>query len=562
MLVALIFTLMSCPAIFAQTVGQIEKTQIELDREKALRERLEKKKKKPEVEKKEVPAAAPLVSKEKVLVKQINVTGVALLKENEVNNIIAGYTNKEITLGDMQKVADLITDAYRQKGYITSRAYLPPQKIETGILEVRVVEGITGDFDIKGNRYFKKALYRNKIALKKAEPFNYEVLRKGLSRINELPDRNIKAVLAPGKEPGTTDVALEVKDRLPIHIGFDWDNYGSRYVNYNRYRTTITDNNLSGLDDVFVLQYQLSEGENYKLLNFRYLLPITRDLKLGFFLADSKIDLRREYEDENLNGRGKTRYYSIYATQALIDKENVNLNLNLGFDYKDILNFQGGNLTSRDLMRVIKTSLDADFTDSQGRTIVNNELSWGIGNIMGGIASRDDSSSRSGAGGEFFKDTLGLLRLQKMPFSSTLLWKNQFQFSPNILTSAEEFQIGGVINVRGYPAAEVVGDRGFSSTLELSMPPYLCPKNIKVPFSQAKFYDALRIVTFYDWGNTHLRRPTATEEKNKTLKAAGFGFRFYLPENFSLKTELAWPLDNTPSDGDHLHTWFEVSKSF
>jgi len=550
-------------AIFAQTVEQIEKTQQEIDKEKLLREKIEKEKEKPKIEEApapEVPAAA--AAEGKVLVKTITVTGVTLLPEKTINEIIKANQNKELTVREMQKVADLLTDAYRQKGLVTSRAYLPPQKIEQGVLEVRVVEGMAADILVKGNRYFKTALYRNKIVLKKGEPFDYEALRKGLSKINQLPDRNAKAVLAPGKEPGTTDVVVEAKDRLPIHIGLDWDNYGSRYVDKDRVRTTLTHNNLLGLDDVLTFQYQLSEGENYRLLLLRYLFPLSESLKLGFFAADSKIDLRQEFEDENQNARGKSRLYSIYLAQSLINKESLNLNFNLGFDYKDTFNFQGGLETSRDRMRVIKTSLDLDLTDALGRTIVDNEVSFGIGSIMGGLKKLDARSSRIGAGGEFFKDNLGLLRLQKLPFNSTLLWKNQFQFTPDILTSAEQFQTGGIINVRGYPAAEVVGDRGYSMTWEWSMPPYPISKNIKVPFSKAKLYDALRIVTFYDWANTHLKRPTATEEKNKTLRAAGCGLRFNLPEDFSVRLEFAWPLDNTPSDNDHMHAWTEVSKTF
>ncbi len=163
---------------------------------------------------------------------------------------------------------------------------------------------------------------------------------------------------------------------------------------------------------------------------------------------------------------------------------------------------------------------------------------------------------------KYVKNNLYLLRLQRLPFNSTLLWKNQAQITSDILTATEQFQIGGIVNVRGYPLAEVVGDRGLSMTWELSMPPYLLSKNIKVPFSKAKFYDAARVIAFYDWATAHLKRPTATEEKNKTLRGAGCGLRFNLPENFSFRVEVAWPLDNMPSDGDHAHTWAEVSKTF
>lgn len=556
------FTAVFILPLFAQAVEQVQKTEQEIEKEKALREKIEKKKGEAPAEKEAAPVEAPLAGEEKVLLKKITVTGVTLLSEKDINEVISQFENKEAAVKQMQKAADLITDAYRKKGYVTSRAYLPPQKIKDGLLEIRVVEGAAGNFEVKGNHYFKSGLYLKKIRLKKGEPFDYAILRKGLSRINQLPDRSVKAVLAPGKEAGTTDVILEAKDRLPLHIGFDWDNYGSRFVDRQRLRTTITDNNLLGLDDVLTFQYQISQGENYKLFTLRYLFPVTDSLSLGFFAADSKIDLRQEFEDENLNARGKSRLYSLYASQSLTDREDMGLTLNVGFDYKDTFNFQGGNETSRDRMRVLKASLDWDFTDVLGRTIAGNEISYGIPEIMAGLKNVDTRSSRAGAGGKFVKDNAYLLRLQKLPFNSTLLWKNQLQFSSYNLTSAEQFQAGGIVNVRGYPLAETVGDRGYSSTWELSMPPYLMSKSLKVPFSQAKFYDALRLIAFYDWANTRLKRPTATEEKNKTLRSIGLGVRFSIPENFSLRVETAWPLDNTPSDSDHAHTWFTIAKTF
>jgi hemolysin activation/secretion protein len=67
---------------------------------------------------------------------------------------------------------------------------------------------------------------------------------------------------------------------------------------------------------------------------------------------------------------------------------------------------------------------------------------------------------------------------------------------------------------------------------------------------------------FYDLGNSHLRRPGTGERKNTTLRSVGCGVRFNLPEDFSVRVDLGWPLDKTPSDSDHLHTWAMVSKNF
>lgn len=556
----LLFSLILGNLIFAQKVGEVEKIEREIEKEKILRERIEKEKVLPEIEEKKPEEIPPPVREERVFIKKINVFGFTLVSQKEIEGIIKLFENKELSLSELQKIADLITDIYRQKGYVTSRAYLPPQKIEEGILEIRVLEGITGSLEIKGNRYFKTSLLKKKITLKKGEPFNYNILRKDLAKINEHPDRTARAVLMPGKEPGATDIVLEVKDRLPIHIGFDWDNFGSRYIEKDRYRVTLTHNNLLGWDDILTLQYQLAEADAYCLASLRYLLPITENLNLGFFMARTKLNLGREYED--LDARGKSRLYSIYLIQSLIEEENIDLSLNLGFDYKDIFNFQLGEETSRDRLRVAKMGLDLDLTDKLGRTLITNEIDFGIPNIIGGLKEKDIRASRPGSGGKFIKNVINLLRLQKMPFNSTLLWKNQFQFSPYILTAAEQFQIGGIANVRGYPPAEHVGDKGYATTLEWSFPVYFIPKDIKVPLSEAKLYDALRVVTFYDWANVDLRRPQAGEEKKETLSSFGFGLRFNLPEDFSLRLDLAWPLHKTPSDGRHFRPWIEISKEF
>jgi len=548
------------PPAQEQASGQERSRELQ-EKEEKLRQQIQKERPKAKIEEQLPEEKAPAPAKgEKILIKKITVTGVTLLSEAEVRKITSAYENKELYLADMQKVAGLITDLYRKKGYITSRAYLPPQRVENNSLEIRVMEGLMGDVEVKGNKYFKTRIYKKYIILEKGKPFNYSELQKDLRLINQQEDRNAKAVITPGKEPGTTDVLLEVKDRLPIHAGFTYDNYASRYLRRNRYLTTLTHNNLLGFDDNLIFQYQLSDAEDYRLLALRYLYPLTDSTKVGFYWADSKVSLGKEYR--NVMSRGKSKLFSLYVNQQLINEENLSVTWNAGFDYKDIFNFLMGLESSRDKMRVVKTSLDIDATDKFGRTILSPEFSFGIPDIMGGLKKHDSHSSRSGAGGKFTKTTISLLRLERMPFSSNLLWKNQIQLSPYILTAAEQFQLGGINNVRGYPPAEFVGDKGYSMTWEYSIPPYGLSKRFKVPFSKAKIYDAFRIVAFYDWANVRLARPGTGEAKNTTRRGYGCGFRINLPENFSLRADFAWPLDQIPSDGKHYHSYLEVKKEF
>ena len=125
----------------SQELSGMERTGQLIREDKALEKKITKKREKPEVEEKLPPEAAPALPTETILIKSITISGASLIPEKDLRKIVEPFENKELSLTEMQKVADLITDAYRKKGYITSRAYIPPQKIENNIFEIRVIEG-------------------------------------------------------------------------------------------------------------------------------------------------------------------------------------------------------------------------------------------------------------------------------------------------------------------------------------------------------------------------------------------------------------------------------------
>jgi hemolysin activation/secretion protein len=505
---------------------------------------------------------AKLPDTQKVLVKNIEVSGVKLLEMKEIDAIIRPFEQHTLAMKDMQEVANRITDAYRQKGFITSRAVLPPQKLDDGVLRINVVEGFLGNISVSGNKYFSSRLFVRRIGLRSGDAFNYAKLQTNLSTINQYPDRNVKTVLTPGKAPGTTDLVLNVKDNLPIHAGLSWDNYGSKYLKRQRYQGTLTHNNLTGHDDIMTLTYQTAAGrETFRLNSLRYLFPLTNATQIGFSAGTTQLRLGKEFYD--LNARGKSKIYSLFMTNSLIKNDTYELSLESGFDYKDVFNFEFEEETSRDRLRILKTGLKLDISDSfNGRTIINNEISQGFPSRWGALEKHDPRASRAGSGGTFTKNVLDILRLQRLPHSVMLLLKAQQQFASRTLASAEEFQIGGISNVRGYPSGEAVGDTGVSFTSELSFPVYFIPKGVKVPWSKARVYDSLRLSAFYDWAEATLRQVPAGEAKSRNLSSIGCGLRFDLPENFSARLDVAWPLDDFPADGKRMHTWLKVSKEF
>jgi len=538
-----------------QTGGGIMKSEEQIAEDEALQKKIRKKKAPGEEEavKKEV----PLGDETKTLIKTVEVRDVTLVKKSAIDKIVRPYEGKELTLREMQAVCDLITDEYRKSGYLTSRAYLPPQTIRDGALVIMVIEGKLGNVEVKGNRFFSSKLLKKKLGLKPGEYFDYKTLQRDLVKINEHPDRFVKSMLVPGKEPGTTDIVLEVKDKLPLHEGYSYDNFGSRYINYDRHSVTAEHNNLFGLDDRLYFLFQKGQDAWYELYNFRYTIPLLNTLEGGIYYLWSNTKLGKEFKD--IGVKGESQLAGLFLNYVIIDLQTVDMRFTFGLDYKHVANFISGVKASRDESRVIKFGFDLDMYDRWGRTIINFENHTGV--PIGNLHAKDPLATRQGAGSEFNKFVGTVYRLQPMPLESSLLWKNQFQFSGYTLGAVEQFQVGGISNVRGYEPAEYTGDAGWATSFEWSCPPYGLPKNIKVPLSKSTFYEATRFVGFYDLGIVRFRNDLGVDKKQRAIQGYGVGLRFNLPEDFSARFEAAWRISSKASFSD-AKGYMTVGKKF
>lgn len=543
---------------FSQTdAGGALRQELDLLRERRLERKITAPRPKPEEAAEEY--IIPEDAGPTILVSVINVEGATLLTPQEIRAITSKFEGKELSLTAMQKIADLITDAYRNKGYATSRAYLPPQTVREGVLLIRVVEGKLGGLDIRGNRHFKTSLLQRKIGLQPGGYFDYSALQRSLVYINEHPDRHARAVLVPGAEPGTTDIIIDVEDRFPLHAGFEFDNYGSRYIGKYRYSLVLEHNNLLGQDDRAYYKFQYSDRARLLLHQARYNYPVNPALDIGFYYLHSRLKLGKELE--LVDARGRAYIFGLFLNQGLIMQDNLDLRLNLGFDYKTVKNYLLGIQESQDNVRLLKLGADLDFNDPWGRNIFLAQLDTGIPKILGGMPGKYDFSSRPPAGGRFYKGVFNLFRLQEAPLSTYLLWKNSAQYTAYNLVASEQFQIGGPGSVRGYPPAEHSGDKGYYTALELSLPFYFLSQEARVPFSEEKWYDALRLVLFYDWATVRLNR-IEPGEKHRTLKGWGTGVRLNVRDDLACRVEVGFPLGVKPSDGKNAHPWVEFVWKF
>ncbi|MBU2221333.1 MAG: ShlB/FhaC/HecB family hemolysin secretion/activation protein [Candidatus Omnitrophota bacterium] len=485
---------------------------------------------------------------QKVYIEKFVLNGITKFEPEDFVPFLSKYRNTNLGLEEFNQIALFIQQYYRSKGYITTFVYVPDQKIKEATVEIKIIEGYLGNIVVEDTKYSDKEFIRERFAVKEGETVLYQDLMQGLKRVNTNPDRTVKAVLVKGDKPETTDISLKVNYRSPKHMYLEYDNRGTKYTGESRLGLGYIDNNVFGFDEMLSLKL-LKSNERLIGGSMDYNIPVSlNNARFGGYLSYVQTEIVKEFKE--LNAEGKALTAGIYLSNPLIDEEHLRGILTWGFDIKDSQNYILNTQTSNDDLSIFKVNFSLNRDDIYGGTFFSNELDYGIPDFAGSLERNDPGASRIGSGGEFTKYIMQLKRQQNLPLSSYLLLSCRSQYSPDKLVSGEQFYIGGMDTVRGYPELAYMGDYGYNLNLELRTPLFILPK--KIPWQKK-----IQMVYFLDFGQGYLRDPLVGEKKSESLMSSGAGLRFNLWKNFYLRMDLGFPInpDREDKSKSELHIW-------
>jgi hemolysin activation/secretion protein len=473
-----------------------------------------------QIERQETPAQPPRErGGPRVLVKKFRFTGNTVISTQELETLVAPEEGKELTLDELREVAARITDQYASKGYILARAYLPPQDVREGIIEIAILEGQVGTIEVTGNeRYRSEVITRALTRVKDRGVVNEDLLETAINDLNDYPGLNVRASLKPGAQRGYTDIQLTAQERLPYTLLFDVDNYGSRFTGPWLYGTELGIGNLAGLGDRLTLRGIKSDDDlNYGRVS--YLVPVGGyGTKISASYVHSEDGIGEEFAP--LNAAGRLDVASLDIIQPYLRTSGASLQFFGGFDFETVRNYALHTQTGKDDLRILKLGFSGDYRDRfLGRTFFG--ATWYQGtSLFGGNVQNDPGASRPDNPAYFSRWTLDLARLQSLVYGgSYLILRGTGQLSSQNLVSAERFAIGGYYTVRGYPISEYLGDNGYAVTAELVVP---------VPYLR----EWVQVVGFIDHGGVFLVSPRKEAPVDLTqhfLTGAGGGIRIHLP---------------------------------
>ncbi len=431
----------------------------------------------------------------------IKFTGNTRFTEEQLMDLICEKIGNEVTINDLITMANMVTEYYQQNGYISTIAYLPPQKVQDGNVEIVVMEGKYGKVEIEGNKWardkFVRATYLKDKNIEPENVLNVRDIQETLREMNASGYMKGQVSLQDNEESAQyTDLTLQMKDRFPIDFDFRFDNQGRDAIGLNRAVFFAGMYNLTGWGDKLLSTTALARRSVSQ--GIFYSVPIGRhETKLNLGYSYSGLTMGEQWKEFDIKGHSHNFFAGL--SRRLVKTENYKLYGDISLDIRNTKTTFGEqkivlNEYKTRALRVNFTNIKDDF---YGKWFGNVGASVGLP-MLDASDEFDQYHYSWLPTNKFVKVNANLARLQILPMRSMAIIQAGGQWASHGLYPSEKMQFGGISSVRGYEEGFLLSDYGVTASLEFrSHIPFL---NRILPEKLQFIDDSIQWAAFYDAG--------------------------------------------------------------
>lgn len=459
---------------------------------------------------------------------------------------------EEMSIGQLQEVANKLTDFYRQSGLVIAQVFVPEQTVEDGVVKLHVLEGNLGGTVVVDNEDYSAELLKSPFTHLEHKPVTKSALENALLELSDFPGVIAYGVLQPGKEQGETDLLVKVQEEIKHEYSFRADNYGSESTGKNRLTFGYSQNNVFGNADVFSanLLHTLTPA-NTIFGGIDYVTPIGfsgYDFGAGF--STNAFDVGGDLASFDISGTVVSYHFLIGRQMERSRRSNYSLKAD--FTNKVAETTSGSSLLSKDIISAVGFEYSFDNLDVVNQGINQGALKLVIG-LPGVFDSLDDNSTTSSrtsgegniATSEYAKLTWSIARLQLISKYQNVLFKTTGQYTPDLLPPVEQFGMGGPNNVRAFSTSEYLRDSAATLSVDwnFNAPGFYD----KQAFDGWKWGEILQMTLFADFATGIINEPVLTDDTPLNIGGVGIATQLLLPGKLTLRLDISSGVSTTKS---------------
>ncbi|MBT6537300.1 MAG: ShlB/FhaC/HecB family hemolysin secretion/activation protein, partial [Rhodospirillaceae bacterium] len=290
----------------------------------------------------------------------VSLLGVVTLSAEDLAPSYEDYLARVVTTADAAEIANQITAIYRREGYALSRAFVPPQTIDTGVLTVQVAEGSVTEVVFEGIDDAPVDLAPYARAIREERPLTLDTLERNILLMGDLPGISVARSDLDEDEEGSGAFRLTVVVDYDAVDGTAYaDNRGTPSVGRLQSWLSGGTNSLLGLGErlqagLFTVPNQ-PEELLYKEVS--YLQPLgSAGTEALVSASHSAIDAGSSSGE--LNTESESYRFSLRLSHPIIRSRTENLWINGFAEYRNAEEDQSGAENFDDRLRVVRARLN------------------------------------------------------------------------------------------------------------------------------------------------------------------------------------------------------------
>lgn len=495
---------------------------------------------------------------------EFEVEGNTVLAVTAVEQAVTPHLGPQRGMAGVEAARAALDQAYQRAGFLSVVVDVPEQRVDGGVVRLRVVEGRVENLRVTGARHYSQGWIRDKVpALTPGTVPDFNAVQLQLAQLNRTDDRRVQPVLRPGLTPGTLEAELKVEDRLPLVTSVELNNRHARNTVPWRLSATVR------YDNLFQREHGLSitattapeDTDQARVLAVNYSVPMADGgAWLGYVVASDSLV---EPLGASVIGKGTT--LGLRRVLPLPGSGALQQGLTLGVDYKNIKqNTTAAGDTIASPLRYLPMSIDwtGSVQGASSSTQATLAMAFALRSVLqrtvdcAGVPTDQFECSRRNADGSFAV-LRGELRQQwKLgPPGWLLLGRLAVQQASGPLTGGEQYALGGAETVRGYVESETSADQAYLGSLELRSPNWGTRLNTTLGeafgASAGPGLTEAVLSAYLDAARAELIDPAVGQRPAVSLVGAGLGLRLRLGERAEGAFDLAWPLRLTDAELSH-----------
>ncbi|WP_456295098.1 ShlB/FhaC/HecB family hemolysin secretion/activation protein [Vibrio sp. AK197] len=392
-------------------------------------------------------------------INSITYSGNELFSDEALNQHIR-FTPTCLGLGGINGLLRNITNYYIEHGYVTSRAYLTPQDLNSGVLNMVILEGKLQEVQLNGQPSSMLKFAFPSLAGRK---LNLRDIEQGLDQINRLSRYNAQIKLLPAQQQGYSIVDIQTQDQGLVSGSFGFNNGGSESTGETQLSAAASaENGLGGLEQVSLSTGKSSEfNSSFDSEN----LNLSANLPFGYWtysyqMTYSSYQSAFENNGFSIDTDGRTDVYQLGANYLFFRNSQTKATLSSNLSHRRENNYLLGTKLDSSSRNLTHFSVGMELSTRVGQGFITVMPKYSKGTTW--FNALGDSGRSNGAPvSKFDKAELTLSYtyplLPAVRYSSTLF----AQWSNDTLFGNQRMSIGGEYSVRGFKSVSLSGDEGY-----------------------------------------------------------------------------------------------------